>query len=182
MEQMSIWDILDEEKSDFPCDTYKHDVKGCCDYNEPLGKTYVLGSAYETTEEEEPLQDCGRRCDCALFSLNCYIKRGYVRVDGKWVRNEDGSIMIIGGECDWKPSEPWTRIEEDMTVAWWKSSLKEYKPNICEPECIDHIARGAINEQPAWIGIGTYVSGLYEEYTELVPKYYKLTNDFTKGE
>lgn len=50
MEQMSIWDILDEGKSDFPCDTCKHDVKGCCDYNEPLGKTCVLGSAYESNE------------------------------------------------------------------------------------------------------------------------------------
>ena len=89
--------------------------------------------------------------------------------------------MIIGGECDWKPSEPWIRIEDEMDVAWWKGSLKEYKPSICEPECIDHIAKGAINEKPASIGIGTYVSGVGEEYTELVPKYYKLTNDFTKG-
>lgn len=131
-------------------------------------------------EEEQPLRDCGRRCDCALFSLNCYIKRGYVRVDGKWLRNEDGSIMIIGGDCDWNPSEPWRRIEDDMRVAWWKSSLKEYTPNEFEPECIDHRARGAINEQPAWIGLGTYVSGMNEEYSELIPKYYKLTNDFTK--
>lgn len=88
--------------------------------------------------------------------------------------------MIIGGECDWKPNEPWRRIEDDMRVAWWKSSLKEYTPNEFEPECIDHRARGAINEQPAWIGLGTYVSGMNEEYSELIPKYYKLTNDFTK--
>lgn len=90
-------------------------------------------------------------------------------------------MILETKECDWTPSEPWTRIEDDMTVAWWKGSLKEYKPNIFEPECIDHIAKGAINEKPAWIGIGTYVSGVGEEYTELVPKYYKLTNDFTKG-
>lgn len=47
MEQISIWDILPKEKSDFPCDTCKHDVQGCCDYAEPLGKHCVLGDAYE---------------------------------------------------------------------------------------------------------------------------------------
>lgn len=50
MEQISIWDILNGEKSDFPCDTCKHDVQGCCDYDEPLGRHCVLGSAYESNE------------------------------------------------------------------------------------------------------------------------------------
>ena len=50
MEQISIWDILDGEKSDFPCDTCKHDVQGCCDYDEPLGRHCVNGNAYEPNE------------------------------------------------------------------------------------------------------------------------------------
>ena len=49
-EQISIWDILGEPKQepdDFPCDTCEHDVKGCCDYDEPLGRNCVLGDAYQ---------------------------------------------------------------------------------------------------------------------------------------
>ena len=47
-ENMSIFDFLEEEESDFfHCDTCKHDVKGCCDYDEPLGRHCVLGDAYE---------------------------------------------------------------------------------------------------------------------------------------
>lgn len=34
-------------KDNFPCDTCFYDVKGCCDYDEPLGRHCVLGSAYK---------------------------------------------------------------------------------------------------------------------------------------
>ena len=50
MEQITIWDILEKPQSDFPCDTCKHDVQGCCDYDEPLGRHCVLGDAYEPKE------------------------------------------------------------------------------------------------------------------------------------
>jgi hypothetical protein len=37
----------------FPCDTCAHDVKGCCDYDEPLGHYCVLGSAYQPKLPEQ---------------------------------------------------------------------------------------------------------------------------------
>ena len=30
-----------------PCNDCLYDVKGCCDYNEPLGRACILGSAYK---------------------------------------------------------------------------------------------------------------------------------------
>lgn len=30
----------------FPCDHCAHDIKGCCDYDEPLGQFCVLGSGF----------------------------------------------------------------------------------------------------------------------------------------
>ena len=51
MEQMSIWDLLPKEESDFPCDTCEHDAQGCCDYDEPLGRHCVLGDAYKKRVE-----------------------------------------------------------------------------------------------------------------------------------
>lgn len=37
----------------FICDTCAYDVKGCCDYNEPLGRFCVLGSAYKPKQFEQ---------------------------------------------------------------------------------------------------------------------------------
>lgn len=31
----------------FCCDTCNYDIKGCCSYDEPLGKYCVLGNAYK---------------------------------------------------------------------------------------------------------------------------------------
>lgn len=30
-----------------PCDDCEYDIQGCCDYDEPLGRYCVLGSAYK---------------------------------------------------------------------------------------------------------------------------------------
>ena len=35
-----------------PCDDCVHDVQGCCNYDEPLGRACVLGSAYK----QKPLE------------------------------------------------------------------------------------------------------------------------------
>lgn len=45
-EQITIFDLLEEE-SDFLCDQCVYNCKGCCGYNEPLGRTCVEGDAFE---------------------------------------------------------------------------------------------------------------------------------------
>ena len=156
MEQISIWDILSKEE------------------------TVVQSDIGEVYKEQAPVQDCGRRCDCSLFSLNCYIKRGYVRVDGKWLRNEDGSIMIIGGECDWKPEdkvpEGWERIPDSAEVTAIEDP-KDYDGEKDNPFMIypDKIAKGRVNRIPCIIGYLTGVSGYGECFETLVPKFFKRT-------
>jgi len=39
-------------KANLPCDDCIHDIKGCCDYDEPLGRYCVLGSAYEPRKKQ----------------------------------------------------------------------------------------------------------------------------------
>ena len=54
LENMTIFDFLEDRKPEpFECDTCKHDVKGCCDYDEPLGRHCVLGSAYKESREDD---------------------------------------------------------------------------------------------------------------------------------
>lgn len=49
---------------------------------------------------------CFRHCDVEWCSLSCFLKRGYIRHDGKWVRNDKGEILISKTkECDWTPRE-----------------------------------------------------------------------------
>lgn len=49
---------------------------------------------------------CYRFCDCECWSLLCFLKRGYIRHDGLWVRNSKGEIMVANNkECDWTPKD-----------------------------------------------------------------------------
>lgn len=49
---------------------------------------------------------CYRFCDCECWSLRCFLKRGYIRHDGQWVRNSNGEIMIANTkDCDWNPKD-----------------------------------------------------------------------------
>lgn len=55
-------------------------------------------------DNREWRKPCYGFCDCEWGSLRCFLKRGYIRHDGKWVRREDGSIMIANHpECEWTP-------------------------------------------------------------------------------
>lgn len=45
--QMSIFDFLKEDPTKLPCDDCKHDIDGCCDYDEPLGDYCVMGNKAE---------------------------------------------------------------------------------------------------------------------------------------
>lgn len=52
-------------------------------------------------EWQEP---CHMYCDCAWGSLICFLKRGYMRHDGKWLRDDNNNIMIARQkECEWVP-------------------------------------------------------------------------------
>lgn len=53
---------------------------------------------------------CNGLCDVECYSLKCYLKRGYIRHEGKWVRREDGTILIANNrECDWNPKDKYVR-------------------------------------------------------------------------
>ena len=41
----------------FVCDTCAYDVQGCCDYDEPLGRYCVLGSAYKPKDNQITIFD-----------------------------------------------------------------------------------------------------------------------------
>ena len=44
--QITIFDLI-EENEPFTCDSCRYNEKGCCSYNEPLGRYCVMGNAYE---------------------------------------------------------------------------------------------------------------------------------------
>lgn len=47
---------------------------------------------------------CMRMCDVEWCSLSCFLRRGYMRHDGKWLRNDKGEILKSNKkECDWTP-------------------------------------------------------------------------------
>lgn len=49
---------------------------------------------------------CMKVCDVEWCSLKCFLKRGYMRHDGKWIRGQDGKILIANNrECEWIPRE-----------------------------------------------------------------------------
>lgn len=58
MKQLTFFDLIPEEdnKEADLCETCRYLVKGCCSYNEPLGRYCVLGDAYEfkPPEKEKP--------------------------------------------------------------------------------------------------------------------------------
>lgn len=49
MKQLTFFDLIPEEENKEAdlCETCRYFVKGCCSYNEPLGRYCVLGDAYE---------------------------------------------------------------------------------------------------------------------------------------
>ncbi len=38
---------------ELPCDSCFYDMNGCCDYDEPLGRFCVLGSAYKPKQPKQ---------------------------------------------------------------------------------------------------------------------------------
>jgi len=38
---------------EFPCDSCDYDMNGCCNYDEPLGRFCVLGSAYKPKQPKQ---------------------------------------------------------------------------------------------------------------------------------
>lgn len=58
MKQLTFFDLIPEEENKEAdlCETCRYLVKGCCSYNEPLGRYCVLGDAYEfkPPEKEKP--------------------------------------------------------------------------------------------------------------------------------
>ena len=56
MNQITIFDLI-EENEPFTCDTCRYNEKGCCSYNEPLGRYCVMGNAYEKAAPVFPDSD-----------------------------------------------------------------------------------------------------------------------------
>lgn len=58
-DQLTIFDFITEQsefdRDDFLtwCDSCKYNVKGCCDYDEPLGRVCIEGSGYSRTDALE---------------------------------------------------------------------------------------------------------------------------------
>lgn len=58
MNQLSIFDLIPEEESKEAdiCESCRYNEKGCCSYDEPLGRYCVEGSAYELKVPEKAPQ------------------------------------------------------------------------------------------------------------------------------
>lgn len=56
MNQITIFDLI-EENEPFTCDTCRYNDKGCCSYNEPLGRYCINGDAYEKAAPVFPGSD-----------------------------------------------------------------------------------------------------------------------------
>ena len=125
--QQSLWDLGKPEKLR-PCD-YRFERYIGQKVNTTFGGIGVIteidkyyttvvidGEDYAGTpdtispidEKTEPVRiPCMRQCDVAWGSLKCFLKRGYMRYDGRWCRNDKGEILIsVNKECDWVPKEP----------------------------------------------------------------------------
>ena len=50
-------------KNNFPCDDCEYDIQGCCDYDEPLGRYCVLGSAFKPKKKQISIFDIIERID-----------------------------------------------------------------------------------------------------------------------
>lgn len=52
--------------------------------------------------EMEMREPCHSICDVEWCSLECFYRRGYMRQNGKWVRDDKGNILISNNrQCDW---------------------------------------------------------------------------------
>jgi hypothetical protein len=96
-------------------------------------------SLFDLNEEPKKTKriPCFRECDVEWCSLTCFLRRGYIRHEGKWVRNDKGEILIANNkECDWTPK---TNNIDEAKAPIWHSSL-----TACYVECptcheINHI-------------------------------------------
>lgn len=59
---------------DFPCDSCEYDVGGCCDYDEPLGRYCVLGSAYKPKNKQISIFDLLKKE--SITQIENMLKRG----------------------------------------------------------------------------------------------------------
>ena len=75
MKQLSIFDIIPTDNEAFICDTCKHSIKGCCDYNEPLGRYCVNGDAYEKAAPVFPDSDFSEIVEYINEELGIEFKR-----------------------------------------------------------------------------------------------------------
>ena len=70
------------------------------------GQMTIFDFIQDEDESKDVRIPCMRRCEVECWSLRCFLKRGYIRHDGKWVRNEKGEILIANQkECYWTPRE-----------------------------------------------------------------------------
>lgn len=64
-------------------------------------------SMFDIMEEDPIRTPCNRRCEYEWCSIGCFEKRGqmYSFSEHKWVRDENGKILIGKRSCDWEPKE-----------------------------------------------------------------------------
>lgn len=77
-------------------------------------------------------QPCNRICSVGWCSLACFLMRGYMRgPDAKWLRDDDGRIMMENNPaCDWEPHERTPEEEQewrDYCAAWDREHEQEGK-------------------------------------------------------
>ena len=67
-------------------------------------------SMFDIMEEDPIRTPCNRRCEYKWCSIGCFEKRGqmYNFCERKWVRDENGKILIGKRTCDWEPKEKGT--------------------------------------------------------------------------
>lgn len=135
MEQITIWDILNEkQESDFPCDSCLYDIKGCCDYDEPLGRHCELGNAYikrYDIKKDDRLNDWAKvQCDKSVSVRGLSVTQSEadswkvpVNIDRVEVGQYDGNKAEIG--LRWCVSGVNDEFEIWVAIMWRKIEEKE---------------------------------------------------------
>lgn len=88
-------------------------------------------SIFDIMDSDPIRTPCNRRCEYEWCSIGCFEKRGqmYNFSEHKWVRDENGKILIGKRSCDWEPKEEKSMKEICKNCGGCRPT---YKGGICE--------------------------------------------------
>jgi hypothetical protein len=97
VEQLDFFHLLDDQASEFICDTCLFDINGCCSFNEPLGRYCTLGDSkidINTPVDQMPRITAKRIADYIGKKLKIDFHEKY-RGDGRLIGKTKNNTVDI---------------------------------------------------------------------------------------